>query len=293
MVIFKLIKSINKISFNIFLNVLLYCIKKITHYKANKKEINLKKLVLCIDKLNAKLIDHNDNLYSISFISNNRNIKLLLRNENFSDIGILYEFIFENEYEILYQIMNKHYLSSEKMNVVDLGGNIGLFCLHTNLRFPNASLFYVEPDIEAIIHFEKILEINNISKPIIYNNGIADVSGANIHLINGPRGVENAGFVTIKTYESSILKTISIQKIIENSNINLIDVLKIDIEGAEEELILGNNFNSQLAKYIKFIAIEIHDDQVNRIKIENKLLDLNFSKINNQRVDIFKNNAIN
>lgn len=53
MVIIKLFKNINKISFSVFLNVLIYCLKRFTPYKASKKEINLKKLVLCIDKLKS------------------------------------------------------------------------------------------------------------------------------------------------------------------------------------------------------------------------------------------------
>ena len=68
-----------------------------------------------------------------------------------------------------------------------------------------------------------------------------------------------------------------------------IDVLKVDIEGAEEDVILGDNFNMELAKKIKIIAIEIHDEQVNRLKIESKLHSLNFEKIHSDRVDIFIN----
>lgn len=230
------------------------------------------------------------NCYYFAYYVDNQPIKLLLRNENYSDVGIMYELIFENEYDFLIKTAKTIYNRDTKLNIIDLGGNIGLFSIYMIMNYPKSNICIVEPDNEAIEHFKEIITLNNFTLPKLFNYGISDVDGHNIKLSCGPRGVENAGFITTKTDIDSPLKTISLQKIIEKEQIIFIDILKIDIEGAEEDLILGKNFDYDLAKKIKFIAIEIHDDQVDRAKIEAKLIDLDFSKIHNHRVDVFKNN---
>ncbi len=292
MIILKILKQIHKLPLSITIAGCMYCIKKLTPLKSTKKEANLKKLILCLDKGNGKVSKIGSNSYFGYLTLYDKKFNFELRNEQYSDVGILYEFMFENEFDDLFSYLSRNFTSDSILNVVDLGGNIGLFCLSILLKYPKANTIYVEPDIDAVKQYKSLLAFNNLHNSNIFNLAAANQSDNYVELNQGPRGPENAGFITKLSENSTNIKTISVSNIIQKTNINLIDVLKIDIEGAEEDVILGNTFDEILAKKIKCIAIEIHDDQVDRFKIESKLESLNFIKIFNNRVDVFVNNLL-
>ena len=56
---------------------------------------------------------------------------------------------------------------------------------------------------------------------------------------------------------SSLIPTISISKIMKDNNITVIDLLKIDIEGAEKEL-FESSFESWLPN-TRVLVVELHD----------------------------------
>ena len=257
-------------------------------FEVSKKEANFKKLVICTAKGNGKITQISDDEYEGYIIHQNRKIKFSFRNEKFSDVGILYELIVQQEYDELFQLIKNEYDSDLKLNFIDAGGNIGLFSILAMSEFPTSHIAYIEPDNEAVAQFKKMIEFNAFQSPFFFQNGLANESGNNISLQEGPRGTENAGYVTNISSDFTGLVSINLNDIMEIANFKNVHVLKIDIEGAEEDVILGTNFNLELTNHIDIIAIEIHDSQVDRIKIEQKLEQLKFKKIHNNRVDIFQ-----
>ncbi len=266
-----------------------YYLKKILTLKVSKKEANLKKLVICTKKGNGQITGVSDNEYKGYVRHFDKKISFSLRNEIFSDVGILYEFIVQGEYNKLFALARQKYSPDHQLNIIDAGGNIGLFSIFAMSNFPKCQIAYIEPDNEAKLQFEKLLKLNKRKSPFIFANGLANDPENNILLDHGPRGQGNAGFVTRKSSKFTGLTTTSLEEIFKKCEFNEVNILKIDIEGSEEEVILGNNFNQELASRIEIVAIEIHDDQVDRKKIEAKLFSLGFEKILSERVDIFKN----
>ena len=269
--------------------IFLYYLKKVLFVKNIKKERNFVKLVFCLSKGAGKITSISDSEYFGEVWLESKKLHFALRDENHSDVGVLYEFVNQNEYTSLVKVLNEKFAPDKALKVVDAGGNIGLFSILCMQAFPKSNVAYIEPDMAASKHFGKLIKMNDLPLPFIFNYGLANESGNNILLQQGPRGPENAGFVTSKTSISTGLISINLPKIMSETGFSEIDVLKIDIEGAEEDVILGDNFNIELAKKIRIIAIEIHDEQVSRVKIESKLHSLNFEKLDSSRVDIFIN----
>lgn len=290
MKIIKVLISIPKLPFALSQYILSYYARKIVGQQETKKEWNVKQLALVLKEANGKLSDYSKDFYSGHIVVNNNKFNFKLRTEVSCDVSVLNEFVCQNEYDALFDAMKKEYNSADEIFLMDLGGNIGLFSFFTKFNYKNAIVAYVEPDLEAIEVYKNLCTLNNMHNGFIYNNGIANEENLNINLGFGPRGEGNAGFVTTFSTQESTLKTTSINKILSDTNRSKIDVLKIDIEGAESDLILGTNFNQELANKINFISIEIHDEQVDRIAIETKLQSLGFSKIFNGRADVFKQN---
>lgn len=64
----------------------------------------------------------------------------------------------------------------------------------------------------------------------------------------------------------------------EQNNFDCIDILKMDIEGAEKELFAASDLS--FLKHTKCIAIEIHDEFNCRNSIYQRLADYGFTRFN-------------
>lgn len=156
------------------------------------------------------LIYTNSKVYRYTLLYNGQCKNVHLRMQ---DVATFFEIFFKEIYKIVIPECN---------TIVDLGAHIGLTTLYFEMHYPDAKIYSFEPE-EA--NFE-ILSINacsaKISKLAISNKqGIAmlamEAIGVNHHLGEVGKKIE----------------TTTLMAIIEKCNIHKIDLLKIDIEGAE------------------------------------------------------------
>ena len=139
--------------------------------------------------------------------------------------------------------------------ILDCGGNIGCAAVYFANKYPSAQIYSVEPEQENF----QFLQYNT-----------ADYG--NIRLIKSAlwdketfirvedRGFGKWGFMTFETTadDPDALKTTTIGKILADSGFDEIDLLKIDIEGAEKEVFAAPDVDDWLSK-VKVLVIELHD----------------------------------
>jgi FkbM family methyltransferase len=144
--------------------------------------------------------------------------------------------------------------SKNVKTIVDLGSNIGFSVLHFKSKFPDAHIIAVEPEKHNYKQLVKNVQgYNNIDclqNAIWYaqkNLGIFD------------SGLGEYAFRVVDANQKLVgsVDAITMDDIIARYNIQTIDILKIDIEGAEKEL-FTHNFESWLPK-VRCIVIELHD----------------------------------
>lgn len=84
---------------------------------------------------------------------------------------------------------------------------------------------------------------------------------------------------------------VSVDMILDKYHIDIADILKMDIEGAEEQAILDS---PNWLNRVKILIIEIHDKYVNRSKITKILLDAGFENVNGRKgpTNVFINKAL-
>lgn len=143
--------------------------------------------------------------------------------------------------------------------VVDIGANIGVFGLYASKNF--ASIVYeIEPLSENIPIIESNFNQNNFKNLKILNVAVSDKNGSDklftadldSHGLLFDHNIQG-GLTRFK-----IVKTMTLENIIEKNKINHINFLKMDCEGSE-----GNIFKSTKSKTWKMIdkvAIEYHDN---------------------------------
>ncbi|WP_080237127.1 FkbM family methyltransferase [Spirosoma rigui] len=212
-----------------------------------------------------------------------------------SSDALVFEQIFINkEYFELIDIIQLNEIPVS--TIVDLGANIGLSAVFLHTYFPEASFVCVEPDKE---NFD-ILKVNllGISNIVTYQKAVWSEQ-KNIYLNRNFRDGKDWSISSSENNSGaySQVDTITINNILQDNNLNGIDLLKIDVEGAESELFKNLGQVNFLEK-TKVIAIEIHDEfnvrddilsvLVNHdfILIESKqtLIAVNFNYIRNNRI---------
>ena len=187
-------------------------------------------------------------------------LKLTLRPRTF-DLYIVAEIFLENSY----LIPNLKAKSLE--TVIDLGANIGIFSLWIAQKYSPKKIISVEMDKD---NFNQLL-LNTKTNSDILSSGFVAINKAiyssktNLHyekvLIN--KGMHN---LTEKNFGKNTVQTTTLSEIIEDNNLKIIDLIKIDIEGSEKHLL--NLENKEIfSEKVKYIAMEVHVNE--NFKINN------------------------
>lgn len=150
---------------------------------------------------------------------------------------------------------------SETAVVMDLGANIGLASIFFHQHyFPNARFIAVEPSPKNIVVLQQNLAAN-IPKAEIVPVAVSDKIGVvciddnevgfNVHVFNQKNSYDTEGGNGTEVLALTLLK------IIEDLKIERIDLLKMDIEGAEKDVL--KDAAAWLSK-VQMMVIELHGD---------------------------------
>lgn len=147
-------------------------------------------------------------------------------------------------------------LPFEPSFIIDCGANIGLTTLYFLSKYPDSSVVSVEPEAA---NFRMLAHNTRLFKKVKCIMAAVWIDDSKLKIVDDP---DNSywGKRVVPTSEvngDSLIETIRIDKILKESGFDFIDVLKIDIEGAELEL-FSRDYETWLPK-TKVLMIELHD----------------------------------
>ncbi|AZI21927.1 FkbM family methyltransferase [Chryseobacterium taklimakanense] len=173
-------------------------------------------------------------------------VKIFVKDFNFNNGGALLHSI----EEIFLQEVYKFHSDDDEPTIIDCGANVGLSMLYFKKLFPKSKIIAFEPDPELFNILEenvKILDPNNITahqKAVWHED-----TTLSFFVQGGLSGSIVTDFgrtgLTVNT------EAVDLNRFLQNK----VDFLKIDIEGAENELLF--NIGSSL-KNVKSMFLEYH-----------------------------------
>ncbi len=251
-------------------------IRKMAHLLTNKK-ISKKEYILNELGANNNKIEENEDYYFIK----NGNTALQLRKKG-SDFNVYQQVVINKEYEPLIDFLKINQKTPSL--IIDCGANIGLTSLQFAKNFPNTQIVALEPDQN---NFE-LLKKNAKDYRHITPKHFAVWSANEILKID--RDFRDGQDWSIRTTKTDIkghqtVHSITIDKLLSEISVDTIDLLKIDIEGAEKELFKDQATYSFLDK-VNCIAIELHDECINRSEIYAILKEKGFMLFNSGELTI-------
>jgi FkbM family methyltransferase len=214
-------------------------LKKIVLFKSLKKHFKIRDaFVLLMGIINKKEI--------IKLPKLNRNIYL---RKNSRDLETFEEIFMTNLYNTQ--------LPFDPINIVDAGANVGLASLFFKLKYPKSNIVAVEIESNNVNVIKKnTAGFSNfeLMEKALYNK-------KSFFKIEDPYNATNSFQIKeVLENEQYDIESVTLDEIIATKNWVSIDILKIDIEGAEKQL-FESNYENWLPK-TKVIMIETHDRMI-------------------------------
>ncbi len=187
------------------------------------------------------------------------------------ELKILKKEIFSNE---IYKI----YLKKNNPLIFDIGSHIGLSILYFKILYPNSRIIAFEPNPNVFPLLEENISLNNVPNVELYNFALGKKEcNRDLYIDSTGIGAFSTSSFTKNAWNGK-QKTIPIQVQVKQLSKYIqkeVDLLKIDIEGAELEVLEELKCNDKL-KFIKNIIIEYHPMKKNNL---NKIISILGNKV--------------
>lgn len=214
-------------------------LRKLAKLKALKKYFSLKDALSLYFGLK-------NNKEEINLASLGR--KIYLRKDT-KDTETFEEIFLSSLYDITLPIVPK--------TIVDAGANVGLASLFFRMKYPNANIIAIEIEEQNITAIKK--NTANFTNFEIKHNALFNKK-AYFKIIDPYNATNSFQIVETTNPEEANSTSVTLDEILTTNNWETIDVLKIDIEGAEKDL-FEKNYENWLPK-TKIIMVETHDRMI-------------------------------
>jgi len=169
------------------------------------------------------------------------------------DLYVLYEVLTFRAYDIPPSL-----LPTDKVRVIiDCGANIGITSLFLAARYPDATILSVEPHPENFA----LLKANVAEVPRILpiQACVTGISQNAVRFTTDQAAWGNRIATDANTDANSVwVPAITIEELCKQNGIEKIDLLKLDIEGAEEQVLENGTFLART----EHIVVELHGEYV-------------------------------
>jgi FkbM family methyltransferase len=153
-------------------------------------------------------------------------------------------------------------LPIQPKTIIDGGANIGLATRFFKMKYPDATVATIEIDKQNLSMIEK--NTKGLTHVEIIKKGLYNKKA--FFKVEDPFNATNS-FVIKEVSENDQydIESVTIQDIMDSKQWDSVDLLKLDIEGAEKQL-FDSNYQSWLPK-VQVIFIETHDRMIPKCSI--------------------------
>lgn len=129
------------------------------------------------------------------------------------------------------------YLRPE-MNVIDIGANRGYYTLMFAARVgPQGKVFAIEPDERMVRRLRDLIDRNSASQVVVVQTAVAGESGRRMFILTDEPSLNHLAPLHEKSDQGLETDCTSYSDLLRSACLERVDLLKIDVEGAEPEVL--------------------------------------------------------
>jgi FkbM family methyltransferase len=215
-------------------------------------------------------------LYSIPPVLNIEGVKIALNNNDPVVSGALTMGVYER-FET--EIFQKNIKMGD--TVIDVGANLGYYtAIAARLTGDKGLVYAIEPEPVNFSYLKKTTELNGFANIFCCQVGISDHNGiGELYLSKDNKGDHRIYATSAR--DSVSIKIVRLDDFVKEYNINKVDVIKMDIQGAEGLALLGMNDvlvkNKTIKIFIEFWPQGLAITQIDGLTFFNKLKSYGFN----------------
>ncbi|MEJ7627563.1 MAG: FkbM family methyltransferase [Ferruginibacter sp.] len=206
-----------------------------------------------------------------------------------SDELVFSQVFIHEEYKAVVNIYDQFYTKPPEL-IIDCGSNIGLASIYFFMFYPEVNVIAVEPFKKNADLIRQNFDSVSLKKYKIVEAGIWNSNG----WLSVDREFRDKKEWSVRLIQSGKdkkdIRSCSLLEMIEGCK-GLVDILKIDIEGAEQQLFEDENYAASFLKKVKCLALEIHDEFKGRNNIYKILKNNNFFFYNTNEITVAINRS--
>lgn len=164
------------------------------------------------------------------------------RVRDYADLEVLREILIDREYDLV---------DGDPHTVLDLGSHIGVSILYFHARWPQARIVGVEPDPLTFALLEE--NVRGLAGVHVVNAAVAGKDGR--ALLYRARDSWSSSLTPQDTDGAVPVETCTVPSLTKRVGMSRIDLLKLDVEGAEEQVL-----DDIAALQVSGIVAELHED---------------------------------
>ncbi len=252
--------------------ILAYYLHRISFTKAVNSQIIWTSFYYYTLRHPVQVVETSDS-YKVSFYYNKKPLIVNLRKGDSSDVFVFFQVFIRDEYLPLFEKVSN--LEIGPRYVIDAGANIGFFSLALSCHFPALKILAIEPDPDNYRMMNLNLEANGLIASSVSFRAALWVRRQKLFLQKKNSKEWSYAVSETKNGDGEECEATTIDDITQMEDFSKIDILKIDIEGAESALFQDLKFLNNLSRTL-VLAIEIHDDKADRRQINNVFHDKGF-----------------
>lgn len=196
-----------------------------------------------------------------------------------TDIVIFKEILYQQEYRYLTELQRK--LKLDVRYIIDAGANIGTATVYLKSVFPEAAIVSIEPEADNFAMLQK--NIQGLDGVTAFKGGLWNKESW-LEVRSGFRDKERElSFYVAEVGESertnNSISGITVDGIKAKWSFPGVDILKIDIEGAERYLFASLEDCRRILAGVRILAIEVHEEVVDKWALVGYLEELGYRQI--------------
>lgn len=221
----------------------------------------------------VKVKKQSPGVVDLSFTLNGKDYTVRNRLYN-SDPEVFEQVILKHEYQPLVDLVKAKGATPKVL--VDCGANVGFTSVYISAFFQLQKMVMVEPHSETFAMLKHNVKMAGAGAELLFENQGIWYKTTRLKVSPSFRDNKAWSFSLVEDEGTGDIPVIGLKELLEKSRIDTVDILKIDIEGAEKYLFRDDDDIESILSRTRFISIEIHDEMECRPQIEGRLAACNF-----------------